>query len=183
MRFDKRLQAYNDVRGALLDEMEALGPAALTAKPLAGKWSMLEIIEHLVLAERAVFMGLPDPSQLVDGERGFEHRVRYVIVMFVLKFGIRTRVPTPAMVPRGERSLAELRRLWDENQDWLRSCVDRLGPEGVRRVVLEHPIAGPLSLEQAVRMGQDHLDGHVRQIRALQRLLARRGGTDPEVAA
>jgi hypothetical protein len=54
MRFDKLLQAYDDMRGTLLDEMEALDPAALVAKPLAGKWSMLEIIDHLVLAERDV---------------------------------------------------------------------------------------------------------------------------------
>ena len=33
----------NDKRGALLDEMGALDPAQLVARPLAGKWSMLEI--------------------------------------------------------------------------------------------------------------------------------------------
>lgn len=32
------------------------------------------------------------------------------------------------MIPRGDRTLAELRRLWDENQDWLGSCIDRLAP-------------------------------------------------------
>jgi hypothetical protein len=38
--------------------------------------------------------------------------------------------------------------------------------------VFEHPIAGPLTVSQAVRMGQVHVDGHVRQIRRLRRLLA-----------
>jgi hypothetical protein len=60
MKLDKRLQTFNEKRGALLDEMGAVDPAKLVAKPLAGKWSMLEIIEHLVLAERAVLQGLPD---------------------------------------------------------------------------------------------------------------------------
>ena len=53
MKPDKRLLAFNQKRGALLDEMGALDPAKLVAKPLPGKWSMIEIIEHLVLAERA----------------------------------------------------------------------------------------------------------------------------------
>ena len=35
----------------MLDEMEALDPAQLVAKPLPGKWSILEIIEHLAIAE------------------------------------------------------------------------------------------------------------------------------------
>lgn len=174
MRLERRLQAFNAARGALLDEMEALDPDRLVAKPLAGKWSILEIVEHLVLAERAVFRGLPDPSLLVGNERGLGHRVRYLLVMFVLKAGIRVRVPARAMIPRGDRTLAELRRLWDENQAWLRLCIDRLGPDGIGRAVLVHPVAGPIDVTQALRMGQVHLNVHVRQIRALQRLLGGR---------
>ena len=93
MRLVQRLQVFNAARVALLDEMEDLDPNLLVVKPLAGKWSILEIIEHLVLAERAVFRGLPDPSLLVGNERGLGHRVRYLLVMFVLNFRIRVRVP------------------------------------------------------------------------------------------
>jgi DinB superfamily len=53
MRLDQRLRAFNEMRGALLDEMEALDPAKLVARPRVGKWSILEIVEHLVLAERS----------------------------------------------------------------------------------------------------------------------------------
>jgi hypothetical protein len=171
MRLDKRLQSFNDKRGALLDEMGALDAAKLIAKPLAGKWSILEIIEHLVLAERAVLQGLPEPSRLSERERRLKHRFSYVIVMFVLKYGIPVQVPSPAMVPQGGRSLGELRRLWDENQEWLRAYISRLDREGFRKAVFEHPIAGPMGVEQALRMDQVHLDTHVRQIRRLQRLL------------
>ena len=169
MRLNKRLHAFNEKRGALLDELEALDSAKLVAKPLAGKWSILEIIEHLVLAERAVLQGLPDQPRL--GERRLKHRFRYLIVMFVLRYGIPVEVPSPAMVPRGARSLPELRRLWDENQEWLRAYISGLDRQGFCRAVFEHPFAGPLSVEQAVHMDQAHLDTHIRQIRRLQRLL------------
>jgi hypothetical protein len=172
MTLKNRLQAFDDTRRGLLDEMEALDPALLVAKPIAGKWSMVEIIEHLVLAERAVFKGLPDPSRLVERHRDLGNRVRYVLVLFILTSGIPVRTPSSAMVPQGERGLAELRRLWDESQRWLRSCIAHLGPEAGRKAVFEHPIAGPLTVSQAVRMAQVHVDGHVRQIRRLRRLLA-----------
>lgn len=172
MNIERRLRAFNDMREALLGEMEALDPVALSTKPLAGKWAINEIIEHLVLAERAVFKGLPDPAQLLVNERGLKHQARYLIVMFVLKAGIRVRVPSEAMVPQGNLSLAELRRLWDDNQAWLKSCINHLGPEGMRRAIFEHPVAGPLTVEQAVQMGQIHVEGHIRQIRTIQRLLA-----------
>ena len=172
MTLENRLQAFDDTRRGLLDEMEALDPALLVAKPVAGKWSMIEIIEHLVLAERAVFKGLPDPSRLVENRRDLGHRGRYLLVMFILTSSIRVRVPSPAMVPQGDRGLAELRRLWDESQRWLRSCIAHLGPGAGGKAVFEHPIAGPLTVSQAVRMGQVHVEGHVRQIRRLRRLLA-----------
>ena len=171
MRLNKRLHAFNEKRAALLDEMEALDPAELVARPLAGRWSILEIIEHLVIAERMVLQGLPEPSRLVERERRLKHRFLYLIVMFVLKYGIRVQVPSPAMVPRGARSLREVRRLWDENQEWLRGYIGSLDRRGFRRAVFEHPVAGPLSVEQTVRMDQVHLNTHIRQIRRLQRLL------------
>jgi DinB family protein len=171
MRLDQRLQAFNEKRGALLDEMDALDPATLVARPLAGKWSILEIIEHLVLAERAVLQGLPEPSRLSERERRLKHRFFYPIVMFVLRYGISVQVPSPAMVPQGDCSLRELRSLWDENQRWLRTYIGCLDHNGLCRPVFEHPVAGPLSVKQAVRMDQVHLDSHVRQIRRLQRLL------------
>ena len=171
MRLEKRLRAFNEMRGALLDEMEALDPAKLVARPRVGKWTILEIIEHLVLAERAVLQDLPEPSELSAHERTIKHRFAYLIVMFVLRYGIPVPVPSPAMVPRGNRSLVDLRRLWDENQRWLGAYIGGLDRKGLRRAVFGHPVAGPLTVGQAVRMDQVHLKTHVRQIKRLQRLL------------
>lgn len=171
MRMDKRLQALDDRRNALLDEMDALEPETLVAKPVPGKWSILEIVEHIVLAERVVYQDLPDPSQLKVREPRLKHRIRYFLVMLVLRTGIPVGVASPAMNPEGGRDLAELRRLWDENQAWLRACVESLGPRGIHRPILKHPIAGPINLRQTVLMTRVHLDRHIGQIRRLQKLL------------
>src|SRR3954447_12747248 len=128
MRLDKRLQALDERRNGLLDEMDALEPAKLLVKPIPGKWSILEIIEHLVLAERVVYQDLPDPSQLKVRKPRLKHRIRHLLVMFVLRTGIPVGIASPAMLPEGGRDLAELRRLWDENQAWLRACIQSVGP-------------------------------------------------------
>ncbi len=169
------LDAYGGSRRALLEELEALDPATLAAKPRAGEWSILEIVEHLVLAERAVFRGLPDPSSLVARARGPAAHVRYFLVTVALKSPLAVDVPSPAMVPRGGLSLADLRRAWDDNRDWLLSCLEFLGPAGVRKAVFEHPVAGPLTVEQAIRLGRVHLERHIRQITALRRVSFARG--------
>jgi hypothetical protein len=166
-RLQQSLRALDERRGALLDEVDALSAERLTAKPLPGKWSILEIVEHLVLAERDVLQNLPEPSQLVDRPRRLRARVGYPLVMFVLKHGIPAKVPSPRMVPTGSASLAALRRQWDENYQWLWTYVDGLERDDFGRAVFEHPIAGPLTVEQAIRMDLVHLDTHTREIRRL----------------
>ena len=171
MRLDKRIQAFDERRRALLDEMESMEPGKLLARPRPGKWTLLEIIEHLVLAERVVYEWLADPSELTVRKTGLKDRIRYLTVRFVLRNGIPVGIASPAMTPQGGRELAELRRLWDENQAWLRACIESLDAQGIRGAVLAHPIAGPLDMKQVVVLTQDHLDTHLRQIRVLQRLL------------
>lgn len=166
-RLQERLRALDERRCALLDEVEALDAARLIAKPQAGKWSVLEIVEHLVLAEREVLQNLPEPSQLVERQRGLGARVTYPVVMFVLKCGIPVKVPSDGMIPKGDASLGDLRRQWNESQQWLRAYVDGLDRAGFGRAVFKHPVAGPLTVAEAVHMGQLHVETHARQIRRL----------------
>ncbi len=172
MTLEARLRQFDETRRGLMGEMAALNLAMLQATPIPGKWSILQILEHLVVAERAVFQGLPDPSGLVAGARGLRHHLRYALVMSVLRLGVPVRVPSREMAPRGGRELSELARMWDDNQQWLLTVAARLGSAVERAAVLAHPIAGPLTVVQGVRMGQVHVDRHIRQIRQRQRLLA-----------
>jgi DinB family protein len=123
-RLQQSLRALDEKRRRLLDEVEALSAERLTAKPLPGKWSILEIVEHLVLAERDVLQNLPEPAQLVDRPRHLKARVGYPLVMFVLKHGIPAKVPSPRMLPTGSASLAALRGQWDETAlDWRKTLI------------------------------------------------------------
>jgi hypothetical protein len=169
MNLNTRIHRFSAQRAALLDRLEGMTPAQLSASPRPGKWSILEIVEHLALAERAVLQGLPDPSRLSERQRSMKHRILYFLVVFVLKARIPVRVPSREMVPRGDRSLSQLRPLWDESQAWLQAYIDQLDSGGFRRAVFEHPVAGPLTVAQAVRLGQIHLDVHTRQINLLCR--------------
>lgn len=169
---EKKLLRLNEWRAAWLDELQALPPDKLMTAPRPGKWSILEIVEHLAVSERVVFQGLPDPSLLVERPRRLKHRFRYLLVAFVLRTAIPVRMPSPSLAPRGGLSLGEVRRLWDESQEWLLAYVRELDAHGLRRAVFKHPVAGPLTVEQVVHLNRIHIDRHVRQIESIQRLLA-----------
>lgn len=172
-RLMARLFKIDQQRRALLDRLRGLPEESLSARPIPDKWSIIEILEHLVLSERDVFHGLPEPSELTSQKRTPKDRVAYWIVLTVLGLRIPVKAPSPKAIPAGRTSFAELRRQWDYNYEWLESFVKELPAESLNEACFSHPIAGPLTLEQALRMGRIHLALHTSQIEERLRILAR----------
>ncbi|MFN7957388.1 MAG: DinB family protein [Holophagaceae bacterium] len=160
------LQAQEDRRQALLDSLDALSPEALQARPAPGTWSILEIVEHLVVAEQVILQGLPDPTTLVDRPRTLRQRCLYPVVALVLRLRIPVKAPSRRMLPTGKLSLADLRERWEATSRWLRAYAEGLPPDGAGQAVFMHPVSGPLTLAQALRLGRLHLEVHARQIQS-----------------
>lgn len=155
-------------REALLSAAEALTEDELTRRPEPDAWSALEILEHLVLAEDGVVGDLSGDAatERRKGRRSLKDRVLYRVVMFILRFGIPVRVPSRSMVPRGESTLEELTERWRKNHRVLRSFLEdpRSSSDECR---FRHPISGPMTTDQALRMLEVHLDRHVGQFHRL----------------
>jgi len=166
-RLLKQIETLDTDRKALLDELRQFSMDTLARKPGEDRWSILEIVEHMVLAERTILKNLPDSELTTDGPQSLKSRVLYPIVVFVLSRKIPVKVPTRRMLPKGESSLEELCDRWDENFEWLKSHLKGLGPSGHRVALFSHPVVGPIDTAQAVKMARLHFDVHRRQIRTL----------------
>ena len=84
----KRLRALDHLRASLLDEVSALDPAHLTAGPVPGRWSFLEVAEHLAFAEREVMNGVSDASRLPAWNRTLANRLGFFLVRLILRFPV-----------------------------------------------------------------------------------------------
>ena len=162
---------YDRTRRALMDDLAGLNDDQLRVKPGPSEWSILQIVQHMVLAERDVMQYLPEPKELIVRKRSLRARIFYVVVLFILRWGIRVPVPSKGMEPDGNTSLSELRQQWDENLRWFRGYLDTLKPDDLKRAVFSHPIAGPLTGPQAGTLAQYHFDAHLRQIKKVTSLM------------
>ncbi len=169
---DRQIRTLDAKRNALLDELASWNSEDLARRPATGKWSVLEIVEHLVVAEKVVFLGFPAVADLAERRRRWKHRFAYLVVFFVLRFGVRVQTPSPKMNPQGGQSLAESRRQWDENLERLRSYAAGLPRKKLRRALFRHPAVGPITLAQALTLDRLHVKVHIRQI---QRMRGRTG--------
>jgi len=166
-----QLEIYDQQRNALLDSLERLNDEQLRIKPGPDNWSLLEIVQHLVLSEREVLQDLPELKELTARKRGFRAPLSYAVVLAVLRWNIPAPVPSDGMVPDGNTSLSEMHLQWDENLRWFRGYLDSLKPEDLERAVFSHPVAGPLTGPQAGKLAQYHFDAHLRQIRKVKSLI------------
>ena len=161
----------NRRRTGLLERLAAVSEDELNRKPGPKRWSQLQVLQHLVLSERAVLQGLPAPTRLVPQKRNPLNRINYAIVMTILKWDIPVPPPSSKMVPDGRIPFERLRDMWDRNFQWLADTIAALGADAACLAVFRHPVAGPLTPVQALRMDRLHLESHVRQINRIQRLL------------
>lgn len=164
-----RLQSIVRKRARLLDEIAAMPTAQVTSHPRPGKWSIQEIVEHLVLSEVGVLGDLAALREVPPQRRALKHRIRYWVVMFVLRFDIPVQVPSRALLPKGERPIAELGRQWEAQHRLLGEWLANPAPRQVGQPLFRHPIAGPMTVVESLRMLEVHLDRHTRQVRALMR--------------
>ena len=169
MSLQSLIHSLDVQRLALLVELESLDVEILQAKPGPDAWSILEILEHVVVAESVILRGLPSWADLVAQPRNLGHRLKYVLVTLVLRLRIPVKVPSRRMLPSGQRSLAELRAAWEAHMVWLRALVAEGEAAAHGSACFTHPVAGPITLVQALRMDLLHLGIHRRQIARLRR--------------
>jgi len=160
MRRVERLAAERD---ALLDRLAELDPEQLGRRPEAGVWSAAEVVEHMIIAEEYCQLAKVPIAELESRPRSLRQRILYEIVVLVLKGPVGVSTPVDDMDPEGHAPLDELAARWRRSQDRLADVVRSVGDPG-RDAVFRHPVAGPMTPAQAIRMLEAHQRRHIRQI-------------------
>lgn len=156
-----------DARDRFVSDLELLPRGQLTARPEPSSWSALEVFEHLVLAELAVLRGCPEPAALEPVESDSRSALRRFAVGAILRLRIPVQAPSPAMLPVGDRTLSSLKQQWTETFAWISTLPAALGPDRLRLPYFVHPVAGALTLAEAVALNEVHIHGHRRQVRRI----------------
>jgi len=148
----------------------AIGAVSVDALSHAadGKWSPLQVLEHLVLSYTATTKGLLRAMETGRPERSrrtFGHRMRGVYVFGLGRFPAGVEAPKHT-VPRDSLGTEPLRRFNDALVAMDASLADAERRFGHRTRVLFHPILGPLTTQQWRRFHLVHGRHHLKQITA-----------------
>ena len=169
-RFDRLERQRLD----LVADLQRRSDAALRYQPTPESWSVLQVIEHLVIAEENMLAlaarRAPKPVPFIERLRtGVRLRALYVALASSRRF----KVPLPALNPSGvETDFAELERRWSEARWQLARVLEAVTPETARERPVGHPITRWLTWQQGLDFLYRHILRHAGQIRRIEQARA-----------
>jgi len=158
-------------RGTLLNQVEKISEDQFLKSPAPGKWSISQILTHLITSEqlsiaymkkKSLGIGELDDSGLIES-----------LKMVVLK--ISQRIPSvkfkaPAVVlektPPPLTHQQVIQQWYATRQDLLK-FLQSIDDKNIRKKIYKHPIAGRLDVTQALTFFHEHIHHHWPQVKRL----------------
>ena len=156
-------------RAALLADLAPLSAEQARWRPQPGQWSSAQVVQHLVLTERAIGAPILAPEFPPAARRTVANRLALPLVTAILRFRIDVAVPSRAMVPEAEPELADAIAAWAELRQKLRLFLARVTPAQTAAAIFRHPVGGPFDTPTYLRLNHLHVESHQGQLRALRR--------------
>lgn len=166
----QRLQRLAAGLDTLLRQLEAYDDEQLNRSPGPGRWSAMQVLQHLMLAEKLSQQYLRKKQsvpteQLPDASIGTH--LRRLLVGFFLYLPLKRKAPAmvaeealPAYAP-----LAATAAAWRQQRAELAQLLAELDAGVHQKAFYRHPVAGLMTTAGMLDFFHWHLERHLRQLR------------------
>lgn len=158
-------------RNRMLKKLQKLTPGQGTFKPSPERWSVAEVIEHLVRAERNGIHGMWVALEAMrQGEPAWKeaHPDRNKTIEVIAAKTIRPKEQAPAgAMPTQGGPLGYWSASFASNQVLLERLGEELTEAELDEVIYPHYLMGPLTARQRFAFIRWHIDRHLPQVEAV----------------
>ena len=159
-------------RKALLNLIENLSPEQLHAHP-DGKWSIAQIISHLIASETLSVRYLNKKIQGIHEapNTGMVEELKMIVLVISQRLPF-IKFKAPGVLANNTpvyQSAEELKEVWNKTRLELKEVLARFEADQLKRKIYKHPIAGMLNIQQTTRFFREHIIHHTPQVKNLLR--------------
>ncbi len=172
---ERLMETLTNLKAELIGLTEGVDSGRLTREPAPGKWSANQILSHLQSAEARSVRYLEKKVQGGTGlpRAGLAAKIKLALLTAFLRTRLKAKAPPEAGGVAEAPALADVLAAWETTRAELETFVAGFPEELEDRTVYRHPVAGALTLKQALTFMIEHKKHHLPQIR---RGLAAGGG-------
>jgi hypothetical protein len=167
----KKFESLESSRGKLFDLLKDSTHQHLNAKPAPDKWSINQIISHLLTAETLSVEYIKKKIENASSVKraGFKSKFRLWTLKVAFFLPLKYKAPPIAAEVPEISDLKELKEKWDVVRNDLYHILLNSDKSVLKKEIFKHLIVGKMNLQQALEFMQTHFDHHFRQIEKLSR--------------
>jgi uncharacterized damage-inducible protein DinB len=166
----KQFDVLETQRTKLLSLIALLSDEQLNVHPV-GKWSIAQVLSHLIASEHFSVKYLNKKMLGIDDIPNTGLKEELVMVTLI----VSQRLPflkfkAPKVVAENTHvyhTMEQLREAWNKGRAELKEVLSRFEDNQLQRKIYKHPIAGKLNIQQTLRFFQEHIIHHTPQIKKL----------------
>jgi uncharacterized damage-inducible protein DinB len=164
---DKAFARLEALKEDLKQAISHLDDVAFKQPEAPGKWSLSQVLMHLIQAEESSLNYLQKKILGIDAlpkaglDAAFRLRILYLSQALPLKF----KAPAVVAKPPGDKNVEEIFACWEACRADLRGFLENFPEDGFNRLIFKHPVAGKFTLFQCLKFFEYHIIHHKRQIR------------------
>ncbi len=150
----------------ILNYLENYDPEILQKKPGEEQWSVIQVLNHLIMSESASLSYVKKKILGIDTVKNVGLKEKLKMKIMQLSFNGRNKFKAPAYVssPDNHDSLQDIKVKWARVRKDLRDFAENYPAENIRKAIYRHPISGRISLPHMFDFFRYHVFHHQRQI-------------------
>ncbi|MGG0789961.1 DinB family protein [Peribacillus simplex] len=151
------------IREELLNAVNGLSDEQLNAHPETGRWSIVQVLDHLYLMERAITKGISDKLKGDDSNPAVDKPIE-----LTLNREVKVQAPPFVIPSESYQSLSEVKEKLSESRKAFVQVVDHAKEIDLELKSFPHPLFKDLSLKQWILFVGLHEKRHLLQIEELK---------------
>ncbi|MEQ8362179.1 MAG: DinB family protein [Cyclobacteriaceae bacterium] len=139
-------------------------------RPGNNKWSIHQILAHLVASEKLSNQYLRKKIQGIDeaGDTGMAENLKMLVLKTSQRLPFKFNAPKPIVASTVTyQSLDELVIDWNTSRENLASLLEQIKDDQLKRKIFKHPAVGKLNIAQALEFIEEHVAHHLPQVNRL----------------
>jgi uncharacterized damage-inducible protein DinB len=168
-RLHQLYESLEAQRLQLMGSVKNLSPEKLNQQP-SGKWSINQIIAHIITAEKMSVVYLTKKIQGVNEveNSGFFQELK--MMGLILSQRLPFKFKAPKVVVENTSASTDLKQLeqeWNSVRNEMKTLLEKIKDDQVKRMIYKHIRAGKLNIQHALIFFREHIIHHQPQIKRL----------------
>lgn len=165
-KIKQEFDALEKSRIELFNKLDKLDASKMNKQPDANSWSVVQVMDHLTLAERNSLLYMTKKLSVTNqfDKANFKTSVRLFLLKSALKLPVKWKAPKIVADAHNDKNYAEAKAAWIEVRNGIAAFLEKFPEEHLESELFKHPTAGKFTVVQALNFMHTHFGHHLPQI-------------------